>query len=40
MGGRLATAYTSLLKDLWMNENRKTAPYDLKRVLGKKVARF
>jgi len=40
LGGKLAVAYTSLLKDLWVNQNRRTAPYDLKRVLGKKVARF
>lgn len=40
LGGRLATAYTSLLNDLWVAKDRKTAPYDLKRVLGKKIARF
>ena len=40
LGGRLAAAYTSLLNDLWVGKDRKTAPYDLKRVLGKKIARF
>ena len=40
LGGRLATAYTSLLEDLWIDKESRTAPYDLKRVLGKRVARF
>ena len=40
MGGRLAEAYTSLLDDLWIGKDGRTAPYDLKRVLGKKIARF
>ena len=40
MQGRLAQAYTSLLDDLWVGKDARTAPYDLKRVLGKKIARF
>ena len=40
MNGKLATAYYSLLEDLWLGKDTKTAPYDLKRVLGKRVARF
>jgi ubiquitin carboxyl-terminal hydrolase 4/11/15 len=40
MNGRLAEAYHSLLQDMWLGKEPKTAPYDLKRVLGKRVARF
>ena len=40
LGGRLAHAYHSLLEDIWLGGNSKTAPHDLKRVLGKKIARF
>ena len=40
MGGKLASAYHSLLEDMWIGKDSKTAPYDLKRVLGKRVARF
>lgn len=40
LGGRLAAAYASLLQDMWLGSDRRTAPYDLKRVLGKRVARF
>ena len=40
LGGKLANAYASLLYDLWIDKDSKTAPYDLKRVLGKRVARF
>ena len=40
LGGRLAQAYTSLLEDLWIDKDGRTAPFDLKRVLGKRVARF
>ena len=40
LGGRLAKAYDSLIYDLWIGKDSKTAPYDLKRVLGKRVARF
>jgi len=25
---------------MWLGEDKRTAPYDLKRVLGKRVARF
>ena len=40
LGGNLAKAYHSLLYDLWLDKDGRTAPYDLKRVLGKRVARF
>ena len=40
LGGKLAEAYHSLLEDIWIGTDGKTAPYDLKRVLGKRVARF
>ena len=37
MQGKLADAYCNLLKDLWLGGDGKTAPHDLKRVLGKKI---
>jgi len=40
MNGKLAEAYHSLLVDMWVGGDSKTAPFDLKRVLGKRVARF
>ena len=40
LGGNLAKAYHQLLEDIWIDSDRVTAPYDLKRVLGKKIARF
>jgi hypothetical protein len=40
LNGKLAEAYANLLKDMWFGNDRSTAPYDLKRVLGQRVARF
>jgi ubiquitin C-terminal hydrolase len=40
LGGKLATAYARLLKDMWMSNSSKTAPYDLKKTLGSRVQRF
>jgi ubiquitin carboxyl-terminal hydrolase 4/11 len=40
LGGKLAEAYHSLMEDIWLGNDARTAPYDLKRVLGKRVARF
>lgn len=40
LGGRLAQAYAGLMHDMWIGNDGRTAPYDLKRVLGKRVARF
>jgi len=37
MQGKLADAYCKLLKDLWIGSDGKSAPHDLKRVLGKKI---
>lgn len=40
LGGRLAENYAGLISEMWLGSSRSTAPYDLKRVLGKRVARF
>mmetsp|Transcript_1956 Transcript_1956/g.3406 ORF Transcript_1956/g.3406 Transcript_1956/m.3406 type:complete len:238 (+) Transcript_1956:1105-1818(+) len=40
LGGRLAQNYAMLLGEMWIGYDQSTAPYDLKRVLGKRVARF
>lgn len=40
LGGNLAKAFASLMTDMWIEGDSRTAPYDLKRVLGKRVARF
>lgn len=40
MGGHLAQAYEGLMSDIWIGNSKSTAPFDLKRVLGKRVARF
>lgn len=40
MGGHLATAYARLMKDMWASGDGRTAPTDLKRTLGSKIARF
>ena len=40
MQGKLADAYCKLLKDLWIGSDSKSAPHDLKRVLGKKIQMF
>jgi ubiquitin C-terminal hydrolase len=38
--GKLAKAYANLLKDMWMTNSSKTAPFDLKKTLGSKVSKF
>ena len=38
--GRLAAGFQDLLADLWISKETKTAPHQLKKVLGKKIARF
>ena len=38
--GRLATAFSELLAEMWLQKSGRTAPHNLKRVLGKRVARF
>jgi ubiquitin carboxyl-terminal hydrolase 4/11/15 len=40
MGGKLAVAYAGLMKDMWASGDGRTAPTDLKRTLGSKIARF
>lgn len=40
MEGRLATAFSELMAEMWLAQDRRTAPYNLKRTLGKRVARF
>jgi len=40
LGGKLASAYARLLKDMWLSTNKKTAPFDLKKSLGSKIQRF
>ena len=40
LGGRLAEAYAGLMQEMWLDHDARTAPYDLKRTLGKRVARF
>lgn len=38
--GRLAAAFAQLLSEMWLSKDHRTAPHQLKRVLGKRVARF
>lgn len=40
MGGALAAAYGSLIREMWCGKDNRTAPSDLKRTLGKRIARF
>lgn len=40
MGGKLAQAYAELIKDMWMGSSGRTAPHDLKKVVGKRVTKF
>jgi ubiquitin C-terminal hydrolase len=40
LGGKLAHAYHELLEEMWRGKQNRTAPYELKRVLGKKIQRF
>ena len=40
MGGKFAKAFGSLITEMWLGTDSKTAPHDLKRTLGTKIARF
>ena len=40
LNGKLAEAYAGLMQEMWSGDDKRTAPYDLKKVLGKRVARF
>ena len=40
LGGKLATAYAKLLKSMWQGTETTVIPMDLKKTLGKRVAKF
>ncbi len=40
MGGRLAETYCALIQEMWIGTTGKTAPWDLKKVIGKRVSKF
>ena len=40
MGGKLATAYAGLIHDMWIGSSGRTAPWDVKNVVGKRVTKF
>ena len=40
MGGRLAIAYADLIRDMWVGTSMRTAPHDVKKVVGKRVTKF
>ena len=40
LGGRLASAYSELMHDMWIGNDGRVAPFGLKKVLGGRVARF
>jgi hypothetical protein len=40
MGGKLAAAYAEFNKEMWMGSSGRTAPHELKKVLGKRVSKF
>lgn len=40
MGGRLALAYAGLVNDMWIGTSGRTAPWDVKNVIGKRVTKF
>ena len=40
MGGKLAMAYAGLVHDMWIGSSGKTAPWDVKNVVGKRVSKF
>ena len=40
MGGKLALAYAELIKDMWLGSSGRTAPHELKKVVGKRVTKF
>jgi len=39
-GGELAIAYAELVREMWFGDASKTAPYELKTILGRKVQKF
>lgn len=40
MGGKLAQAYAELIKEMWLGTSSRTAPHELKKVVGKRVTKF
>ena len=40
MGGRLAIAYSEFIKEMWIGTSARAAPWDLKKVVGKRVTKF
>lgn len=40
MGGRLAIAYAELIRDMWIGSGGRLAPWELKKVVGKRVSKF
>ena len=40
MGGKLAISYAELIKEMWMGSSGRTAPHELKKVVGKRVTKF
>ncbi len=40
MKGQLAISYAELIKEMWGGNSSRTGPYDFKRIIGSKVAKF
>jgi ubiquitin carboxyl-terminal hydrolase 4/11/15 len=40
MKGKLAKAYAELISEMWRDTSNKTAPWELKKTLGSRIARF
>lgn len=40
MKGKLAEAYAGLMREMWGGSSTSTAPWDVKQMIGKKVAKF
>ena len=40
MGGKLAISYAELVKEMWLGSSNRTAPHELKKVVGKRVSKF
>lgn len=40
MGGKLAASYADLIKEMWLSNSQRTAPHELKKVVGKRVTKF
>jgi hypothetical protein len=40
MGGKLAISYAELIKDMWIGNTGRCAPWEVKKVVGKRVTKF